>query len=197
VVNIPLVIKFPNNEFKNTTVDCVTREVDVMPTLFDYMGYTKDIKNPDSGVGPELTKIDGESIMPVIRKERSDMNITAFSETGIWFSGVTDGFYQKQRIMYPDITGLSEVDFTYNLEAVIKKEYKDLMVIAKHRMIDDGKYRLIYIPTRDGVKFELYDLKAKDGYINDVSLKYPAKVKEMKVKLFNILDTNESVYIRE
>jgi hypothetical protein len=47
------------------------------------------------------------------------------------------------------------------------------------------------------VKFELYDLKAKDGYINDVSLKYPAKVKEMKVKLFNILDTNESVYIRE
>jgi hypothetical protein len=130
--------------------------------------------------------------MPLIKKEKSSPALTAFSETGVWFSDVVKAFYQDKRIMYPDITGISEIDFTYNMEVVIKDKYKELINIAKHRMIDNGKYRLIYMPTRNGIIYELYDVKAKDGYKTDISQKMPAIVKKMKSELFNYMKNDRS-----
>ncbi|MCB4792502.1 MAG: sulfatase [Elusimicrobia bacterium] len=198
-IKLPLIIKFPKNEYAKTKIDCVTREIDVMPTLLEHLGYSKYNAGNKRTLAreEELTKLDGQSLMPVLRKEKDSLGLKAFSETGIWFSDITDGFYQKQRINYPDITGISEVDFTYNLEPVIKNKYKATVVVAKHRMVDDGKYRLIYIPTRDGVKYELYNVGSPDGYLTDISGKNLAKLQELKKYLVNILENNENVLIKD
>ncbi|MBN1621178.1 MAG: sulfatase [Endomicrobiales bacterium] len=178
VLNVPLVVRFPDGLFKKRKVEKVTRDVDVMPTIFDYL----QLGIPEG--------IDGVSLMPLIRDENQDFGLVAFSETGIWFSDVVEAFYQEQRIMYPDITGISEIDFTYNMEVIIKDKYQDLLNIAKHRMIDDGNYRLIYIPTREGVKYELYDIKNETGYNVDVADKNPRKVRELKQVLIKLMEND-------
>jgi hypothetical protein len=36
-------------------------------------------------------------------------------------------------------------------------QYRETIAFAKHRMLINEKYKLIYIPTREGVVYELYD----------------------------------------
>ncbi len=58
LTHVPLVIRFPNDEFAGTRVRQVVSLVDVLPTIFDYLG------RPDV-IG--LTR--GQSLMPLIRGE--------------------------------------------------------------------------------------------------------------------------------
>jgi hypothetical protein len=113
--------------------------------------------------------------------------LTAFAETGIWFSDITEGFYQKQRIMYPDITGLSRIDFTCNREVVLKEEYEHLINAAKHRMVDDGRYRLIYVPKRSGIQYELYDTLKDPAYSHSIINEQPLIAAKLKRRLFDYL----------
>ncbi|MDY6969012.1 MAG: sulfatase, partial [Spirochaetota bacterium] len=82
---------------------------------------------------------------------------TAYSESGIWFVDKGEQFFQDQRIKYPDVSKICMIDDRNN-EIVLKDEYRELINIAKHRTVFDENYKLIYIPTRDGVKFELYQI---------------------------------------
>ena len=190
VVNVPLIIKFPKSSpvgcpaIVPHTITSVTRDIDIEPTLLDYLGIS-----PPQG-------IDGTSLMPLAFGEQSDMGLTAFSETGIWFSDLTDAFYQKERIMYPDITGLSRIDFTYNLEVVIKDEYRDLINTAKHRMVDDGRYRLIYAPTRQGMIYELFDRQTDPSFERNLVGEMPEKVRELKKKLFAYMTKDPTIIMK-
>lgn len=55
---VPLVVRFPNNEFAGTVVEPVVSLVDVLPTIFDYVGRSDLIGD-----------VSGESLMPLIRGE--------------------------------------------------------------------------------------------------------------------------------
>ena len=56
---VPLIMRFPNNEFAGREVEDVVTLVDVLPTIFDYLG------RPDLSAGAR-----GESLMPLVRGER-------------------------------------------------------------------------------------------------------------------------------
>ncbi len=63
-------------------------------------------------------------------------------------------FFQRTRIRYPDVSvlcGLAEPD----KDVVLKDEYRDLINIAKYRTVFDESYKLVYMPTREGVRYEL------------------------------------------
>lgn len=187
VLNIPLMIKFPLTDGPGRapvaprTVTALTRDIDVAPTVCEYLGCA---------LPPGM---DGVSIMPLATGASRDLGLIAFAETGIWFSDQTRAFYQDQRIMYPDITGLSRVDFTCNLEVVIKDEYRDLINTAKHRMVDDGRYRLIYAPTRAGVIYELYDRRSDPGFTRNIASVLPATTRELRRKLEQFMSRDQSV----
>lgn len=181
VLKTPLIIRYPKPYFPVKTIDCLTRDIDFAPTILDYLGY----KN--------TSEVDGVSLMPLIYGRQKDVKLTAFSETGIWFSDVSEGFFQKERIMYPDITGLSKIDFTYNMEVVIKDEYEHLINIAKHRMVDDGTYRLIYIPTRDGVKYELFNIRKDPAFKYNLYPQMPSKADELKKQLFSFMAKDKKI----
>lgn len=175
VINVPLIIRLPEAMRKNIPprdITCVTRDVDLTPTLFELLG----VRQPAG--------MDGRSLMPLLCGEKDDLGLTAFAETGVWFSDISEGFYQQERIMYPDITGISKIDFACNLEVVLKDEYEDLVRVAKHRMVDDGRYRLIYVPTISGIQYQLYERPSDPLFEHDCAGREPGRTAALK-KILN------------
>lgn len=183
VINPPLIIYNPFENYPVKNINALVRDVDLMPTILEMLNFA----------APK--GIDGVSLLPLLEGKKETLNLTAFAETGIWFSEVAEGPYQKKRIMYPDITGISKIDFTYNMEVVIKDEYRSLINTAKHRMIKNTDYKLIYIPTRSGIIYELYDLKNDPEERKNVYQKYPQVAKKLKKELFDWINQDKKTTI--
>lgn len=62
-IHIPLIIKFPHNEFSGTQSDLFLSQVDLMPTLLNYLGY--DIP----------AQVDGMDILSLLKKENVKRSI--------------------------------------------------------------------------------------------------------------------------
>lgn len=150
--------------------------IDIMPTIFDLAGITE----PDFFTGTSL-----------FSNKKKD--IEAYCETGIWFDNNKDSplFFYHNRIDYPDISGLLEVDFFYKREGVIKQDYQNIITGSKYRAIYSGDYKLIYMPMKEGVRFELYDEKNDRDNRNNLADKKPEVLKDMKRKLYDYI-YNES-----
>jgi arylsulfatase A-like enzyme len=160
VTKVPLIIKFPKvyNESlvikktndKNTAVisfyEGVTSSIDIFPTLLDYLSIKLPSAKP------------GISLLNLLQNETIDKNRTAYSETGIWFSDRGNHFFQKQRIPYPNILQLHKVIPEEDYQIMITDyQYRETIAFSKHRMLLNKNFKLIYIPTREGVVYELYD----------------------------------------
>lgn len=131
---------------------------------------------------------------------RKDLNLKAYGETGIWFDNVVrdDLFFQKQRILYPDITNLSEIDFHFDNQIVLSDEYRDLINLAKHRYMIDGRYKIIYMPLSNRIDYELYDLLKDPQELENIASLRPDVLNRMKRHLFQWITRNgESAIINE
>ncbi len=58
-IHVPLIIKFPNNQYVRS-VDQIVRSIDLMPTILDHLRIEYDEK-----------KFDGKSLLPVIKKNKN------------------------------------------------------------------------------------------------------------------------------
>ena len=147
--------------------------VDIVPTLAALLGMSRDRRWEGRDLSPWMT---GRGVRP--------KGGFAYSETGIWFSDKGDHFFQKQRIMYPDITKISEIDFKNGQEVVLRGGgYPGVIIASKHRCWREGRYKLIYIPTRKGIRFELYDtVRDPDNRKNLASIR-PGVVRRLRKKL--------------
>jgi len=172
VVSVPLIIYNPFRNYRKRFINSIVRDIDLTPTLLEMFGL------------PLPKDIEGVSLVPLLEGQKDTFNLTTFAETGIWFSDVSEGFYQEKRIQYPDITRLSKIDTAYNNEVVIKEEYRPLIILAKHRMLRTEEYKLIYMPTRKGVIFELYDLKKDPFELKNIATEEPEKVNTLKRQLY-------------
>jgi arylsulfatase A-like enzyme len=155
----------------------VRSAIDIAPTILDILS----IKQPET--------FDGTSLF----KNHTRM-FDAYCETGIWFDNTGNFFFQKKRIMYPDITGISTIDFDYNDEITVTPYYENLITIAKHRCIISNNMKLIYMPTHYGIEYELYDLSQDPEERNDIyDLTTQANV--MKQKFFSIFKNDSNIMI--
>nr|WP_232374051.1 sulfatase-like hydrolase/transferase [Leptospira chreensis] len=151
VTHVPLFIKFPKSR-NETKADHeffgITSSVDIYPTLMEYFGITTKSKFP------------GQSLLQVLGKTNWEGERSVYAETGIWFSDTGDHFFQKQRIPYPNILSLHQVVPEEDYQIMITDPiYRETIAFSKHRSVQNSNYKLIYIPTRQGVVFELYDRK--------------------------------------
>ncbi|TGN10065.1 sulfatase family protein [Leptospira ilyithenensis] len=152
VTKVPLLIKFPSDskyaslperEFFGTT-----SSVDIFPTLSDYFSI------------PIKQELPGLSLLNVLGQKDWENERVVYSETGIWFSDVGDHFFQSQRIPYPNILELHQVVPEEEFQIMITdRNFQETIAFAKHRSVQNSRYKFIYIPTRKGVLFELYDRK--------------------------------------
>ncbi|MBN2038832.1 MAG: sulfatase [Spirochaetes bacterium] len=182
---IPFIIRFPDLKQSGLKIDHIARAVDIVPTILSILN------------SPVPGYMEGKSLLPLIKGEKMEARY-AFGETGIWFDNTVrdDLFFQKLRIMYPDITRLGVTDSYFDNQVVLKDEYRDKINLAKHRYIFDGRYKLIYMPLQDKIVYELYDtLKDPDEKRNIVSID-KHNFNRLRKRLFEWAARNGDVFIR-
>ncbi len=155
----------------------VRSAIDIAPTILDIL----NINQPASFEGTSLYK-------------PHNRVFDAYCETGIWFDNTGNFFFQKKRIMYPDITGISTIDFNYNDEITVTPYYDNLITIAKHRAIIANNYKLIYMPTHYGQDYELYDIAKDPEEQKNIYTTSPQSV-AYKHKFFSIFHSDSKIKI--
>lgn len=182
VLRVPFLVKMPAGARPSVNkIEFMTRSIDVASTV-----------TAAAGVGGGKIG-DGENFLPWVRGERAgDPGLSAYSETEIWFERTGDGFFQKKRLDYPGISGLLDFDQGYSGEIVLNPGYEEALVTAKHRMIADARYKLIYMPTPDGIEYELYDRKADPDDKVNLAAEQPAALEEMRGRLMAWIGMHEA-----
>ncbi len=184
-LRVPLLIKMPAGDDMPAVrnVDHVTRSIDLAPTLASLAGL--------KGFPAARHALEGVDLSPLIRSLEfkagsPDLrNLSAYSETEIWFSRTGSVFYQKMRIDYPGISQLLTFDPGHSGEIILNPKYEKMLVAAKHRSLVSGPWKLIYMPTQDGVRYELYDAISDPENAHDLSTSRPDVLAEMKSKFFS------------
>jgi arylsulfatase A-like enzyme len=182
-LEVPLIICYPKLANKGKSIEVASSAIDIMPTIFDVAG----LKIPENFDGISILQKSGNNL-------HGGYNIDAYCETGMWFDNDKSSslFFHHQRIDYPDITGVSEIDFNYKDEVVISQRYQNIVNGAKYRAIYSGKYKLIYIPLAGGPKFELYDYLADPNNETDLSTARKDVLDIMKKNFYDFIDKKSS-----
>ena len=65
----------------------------------------------------------------------------------------------------------------------IKSEYHDIVLLAKDRMVRDGRWKLVYQPLEPGMLLALYDVEADPGCTRDLAEDHPMEVARLWAEL--------------
>jgi arylsulfatase A-like enzyme len=180
-LRIPLIVRGPGVA-AGKRVPGIVRDVDLAPTLSARLGVAL------------AAPTDGADLSPLLAGERDDLGLEHYAETGLWFAEDGDEFFQRQRIPYPGVTQFGRLD--EKREIVLQERYRELALVAKHRMVQTQTHKLIYLPTRQGVHYELYDLRNDPEQLRDVSAEQPEVVGALKEKLFRWMLSEPGVQLR-
>jgi arylsulfatase A-like enzyme len=170
-IRVPLVIIDPRATAARRIPDLV-RSVDLAPTLCELAGV------------PAARDIDGRSLVPLMNG-RALPELPAFAETGLWFTRNIPDVPPSLRLPYPDLTELLEVEAGHSGELAVRREFEPLTVTAKHRMVRDRRFKLIYVPTRQGVRTMLFDTERDPTELKDVAKDHPDIVARLSASLWH------------
>lgn len=187
VLKVPLIIKLPANFMPiRSEIEETTRSIDVSPTILEICGIKKSAAY-------------GQSLLSNMTKHLTEKSPkAAYSETGIWFSRSGEGFFQSQRLDYPGISRILSFDQGFSGEIVLDPRFEKIVVTAKHRSLVYQDFKIIYVPTPDGVRYELYNRKLDPENLTDISKVEPIRLAEMRQRLFNVIkETEKNVAILE
>jgi arylsulfatase A-like enzyme len=168
---VPLVIYDPRHPTARR-VGSVVRDVDLAPTLYEL-----------TGIAPPAD-LDGRSLVPALAGEPLAPRF-AYAETELWFTEEIPGLSTDLRMPYPGVLGLTELDVRHNTEIVLRKELQPITRMARHRMIRDERWKLVYIPTRLGVRYILFDTVVDPAELHDVAAAHPAEVARLRTELWS------------
>lgn len=182
-LRVPFIVKLPKSKApERREISFVTRSIDMASTVAALSGNGGEI-----GAGTDLSPW-------IFDAQKTPPSLVAYSESEIWFAPRGEPFYQSKRIPYPGISGLLRFDPGGSDDIVLKGEYEDIVVTARHRSLVDGDYKLIYMPTRKGIEYELYDRRQDPENHVNLSLKQAAKTEEMAKRLMELIAHIESRY---
>jgi arylsulfatase A-like enzyme len=173
--HVPWVWVDPHDRLTPHDVPGLVRDVDFAPTLSRLLGV------------PALPT-DGVDLGPLLRGTKATLDLDAFQETELWFTGNGPGFGPDERLPYPTITGVS--DLAADDDIYLRPEWQDTVVVAKHRALRTDRWKLLYRPTRQGVLWSLYDVGHDPDERQDVLAAHPdiAAGLEHKLKAWMLQD---------
>jgi hypothetical protein len=169
--HVPLMI-FDPRELVARCIPQVVRDVDLVPTLCELAGI------------PPPVGIDGRSLVPLMRGQ-SLLPELAYAETEIWFTETIPALPSELRVPYPSLVNLLEIDRLHDDQFVIRSSLESIVVEAKHRMVRDSRFKLIYAPTRSGVQWMLYDTLYDPAEVEDVMDSHPEVTARLKSALWD------------
>ena len=147
--HVPLLIVDPRRPGARA-IRGLVRDVDLAPTLVELAG----IEPPGDGDGHSLgPALDGQTAGAGARVRRNRALVQR----------VAAGRAAELRIPYPDLTQLLELRKDHGDDLALRPELELLTMAAKHRMVRDERYKLVYAPTRPGAKYFLFDTAERPG----------------------------------
>jgi arylsulfatase A-like enzyme len=168
--HVPLVVVDPR-QAGGRREGSIVRDVDLAPTLYDLAGVTPSAEMDGRSLAPALA---GAPIAPAL----------AYGETELWFTEDIAGLPSRLRIPYPDIAHLTEIDPQHGDELVLRADMRALTVVAKHRMVREDRWKLVYAPTRQGVRWMLFDTQSDPGETQDVAQAHPDVLARLQGELW-------------
>lgn len=168
--HVPLVIVDPRRA-PGKRIPSIVRDVDIAPTLYELAGVAAP------------SDLDGRSIAPALSGAPLS-DAYAYAETGLWFTQEIAAIPPDLRLPYPTLEGLTEVDPAHGDEIVVMEEMKNLTRVAKHRMVRDARYKLVYAPTRTGVRYMLFDTKSDPLETRDIIATHASDAERLKSELW-------------
>lgn len=170
-LHVPLVFRFPGHPRPGARVAAPTPLVDIAPTLLARLGL------------PAPPRLDGVDQSLVIEGRAPERSRPIYAETGLTFFPPETDRLDGRRIRYAD--GFSAFRFDPGTWAIyLDPAYEHSALLAKHRALIADDRKLVYIPTRDGVRWELYDVVADPGDLHDLAAAEPARLAELQKQLY-------------
>ncbi len=170
-VHVPLLILDPRHP-SGRSEPALVRDVDLAPTLY---ALTETAPPAD---------LDGRSLVPALLGQPiPGAPALAFAETGLWFTRDIAALAPSLRLPYPAIGELLEADDAHGGELVLSSRFTALTRLAKHRMARDERWKLLYLPTRAGALYQLYDTVADPLETKDVAAEHPDQVARLRAEL--------------
>jgi len=150
MIKVPLIIKFPNNKYKDLCIQENVGVMDILPTLMDYL----KIKNSN--------KIDGISLMPLVKGKTIKRKILVSSTTSCYMSPI--------------------------LPKKIALFFKNYKMIYNFDLSRTGKetYQKFGVPP-DTAKIELFDLTSDPNETKNLYHKHTRLVKKLQKELSSII----------
>jgi arylsulfatase A-like enzyme len=165
--HVPLIVYDPRIGAPRRVPDIV-RDVDIAPTLYALAGV------------PQAPALDGASLVPLMHGEASEKRF-AFAETELWFTEEIAGVRPDERLPYPGIMQMTELDSAHGqIEVVLQKAMIPVTLVARHRMVRDERFKLVYVPTRKGAMYRLFDTATDPSEVHDVARERPAEVERLR-----------------
>ena len=175
--HVPLVVYDPRiaQSAAAPHVARIARDVDIAPTLYAL-----------TGVAPP-GDLDGTSLMPELAAAATATAVAprfAYAESELWFTEEIAGIAPELRMPYPGIFALTEIDARHDAEIVMRRGMQPITRMARHRMVRDERWKLVYVPTRKGVKYILFDTVADPAEVSDVAASHPEEVARLRTQLW-------------
>ena len=168
-------IWWAKKEFGGKIISNVTREKDIAPTILGLIG----LRQP--------AQFQGKNLVPSL-EGKEKLNLTAYMETGIWYSNAMPGIKPNFRVNYPDVTYLMEVDKKTS-EILLKEEFTFTIINSKYRALRNDSWKYIYMPGNNGIREELYN-----GFIQKPSTNrarfFPKIIKDFRKQLLKFSGNN-------
>ena len=169
--HVPFVIVDPRRPGARHVAE-IARDVDLAPTLYELAGIDAPTDLDGRSLVPAM---DGKPIAPAL----------AYAETGLWFTEEIPQLPSALRMPYGNIAKMTEIDA--RSEVVLQKQVKLMTLVAKHRMVRDERWKLVYVPTRSRVVYMLYDTESDPAERHDVAAMHPEIVARLKGELWTWL----------
>ncbi|NIA21587.1 MAG: sulfatase-like hydrolase/transferase [Anaerolineaceae bacterium] len=172
---IPLIISDPQLRDKERSIKELAGTVDFMPTVLQRVGQAV----------PE--ECEGKSLLDLIRGQREERPGMIFAESGVLLGGEKQ-LEGDDYLRYPPLSQTLEVTELDNGQVGIKRQYLDVMVTARQRMVRTPQWKLLYLPLTDGARYELYDLERDPECSKDVKEAHPEVFERLKSRLWEWME---------
>ncbi|MCC6158958.1 MAG: hypothetical protein IT350_12990 [Deltaproteobacteria bacterium] len=173
-LRVPIVLHAPSRMPSGAHVFDLVSVADIAPTLAALVGAPVD----RSWSGLDLAR--------VARGEIPGRSHLVF-ETALWRNADAGGLTLDERIPYPDARNMirwSGFDGTPEFQ----ERFTDVVDVARHRAIFDGRYKLIAMPTPSGVVHELYDVLYDPEESKNIAVRTPSTARRLRETLHDELE---------
>lgn len=173
---IPLVVSDPAQRGGGPrVVENPVSSIDILPTLLERVGL------------PSPATCEGESLLGLLQGRPQATRNMIFAETEVLMGGGRE-LQDDQVLLYPPLLEMMEVSDLASGQVGLKQQYVNLLVEARQRMVRTPKWKLVYVPLKNGARYMLYDVQKDPACLREVKDAHPEVTAELKSKLWNWME---------